>query len=171
MKPLYNPLFVKFIVYFNENQDFFECHEVLEEYWKDFPDKTKEHPLVGYILLATALYHWRRGNTIGAGRSLKKAISRLEDVSQKYPGFSEGINIESLVKDSVLAYQQIEKEKPFSTFRIEITSPEIQSLIDQIKPTMDLLPYGSDDVIHKHMLRDRSDILIEQEKRKRQGRI
>ena len=37
MKPLYNPLFVKFIVYFNENQDFFECHEVLEEYWKEFP--------------------------------------------------------------------------------------------------------------------------------------
>lgn len=171
MKPLYNPLFVKFIVYFNENQDFFECHEVLEEYWKGFPDRTKEHPLVGYILLSTALYHWRRGNTIGAGRSLKKAISRLEDVSQEHPGFSEGINIDSLVKNSALAYQQIEKEKPFSTFRIEITSPEIQSLIDQIRPTMDLLPYGSDDVIHKHMLRDRSDILIEQEKRKRQGRM
>ena len=31
---------------------------------------------------------------------------------------------------------------------------------------MDLLPYGSDDVIHKHMLRDRSDILMERENRK-----
>ncbi|WP_210469225.1 DUF309 domain-containing protein [Sporosarcina sp. 6E9] len=166
MKPLYNPLFVKFIVYFNENQDFFECHEVLEEYWKDSPNRTKEHPLVGYILLATAMYHWRRGNTIGAGRSLKKAITRLEKVSQEHPGFSEGINIESLVKNSTCAYQQIEMERPFSSFPIEITSSEIQSLISQIKPTIDLLPYGSNDVIHKHMLRDRSDILIEQQKRK-----
>ncbi|QUW22077.1 DUF309 domain-containing protein [Sporosarcina sp. Marseille-Q4063] len=171
MKPLYNPLFVKFIVYFNENQDFFECHEVLEEYWKDFPDRTKEHPLVGYILLATAMYHWRRGNTIGAGRSLKKAISRLEKVSQAHPGFSEGINIDSLLKNSTHAYQQIKNEKPFSTFPIEITSPKIQALNNEIKPTMDLLPYGSDDVIHKHMLRDRSDILKEREKRKRQGRM
>ena len=73
MKPLYNPLFVKFIVYFNENQDFFECHEVLEEYWKLSPDRTKEHPLVGYILLSTAMYHWRRGNTTGADRTIKKA--------------------------------------------------------------------------------------------------
>ena len=53
MKPLHNPFFVKFIVYFNENQDFFECHEVLEEYWKSIPDRTKDHPLTAYILLST----------------------------------------------------------------------------------------------------------------------
>ena len=35
---------------------------------------------------------------------------------------------------------------------------------------MDLLPSGSDDVIHKHMLRDRSDILNERENRNGQGR-
>ena len=32
---------------------------------------------------------------------------------------------------------------------------------------MVLLPAGSDAVIHKHMLRDRSDILAEREKKKR----
>ena len=32
-------------------------------------------------------------------------------------------------------------------------------LVEQAERTMDLLPFGSDDVIHKHMLRDRSDIL------------
>ncbi len=164
-------MFVNFIVYFNENQDFFECHEVLEEYWKEFTDRTKQHPLVGYILLSTAMYHWRRGNTIGAGRSLKKAISRLEKVSKEHPSFSEGINIENLVKNSKLASHQIDNERPFSTFAIEITSPKLHSLIKEIKPSMDLLPYGSDEVIHKHMLRDRSDILREREKRKRQGRM
>ena len=171
MKPLYNPLFVKFIVYFNENQDFFECHEVLEEYWKLLPDRTKEHPLIGYILLSTAMYHWRRGNTIGADRTIIKAISRLEQISKEHPSFSDGINIESLLKNGTIASQQIKQEQPFSTFQIEVTSTKIQSLIQEIKPSMDLLPYGSDDVIHKHMLRDRSDILKERENRKGQGRI
>ena len=36
MHPYHHPLFVNFIVYFNSNQDYFECHEVLEEYWKSF---------------------------------------------------------------------------------------------------------------------------------------
>ena len=135
MKPLYNPLFVKFIVYFNENQDFFECHEVLEEYWKLIPDRTKEHPLVGYILLSTAMYHWRRGNTIGAGRTILKAISRLEKITKEHPSFSDGINIENLVKKQYYLHsQQIKNEQPFSTFPIEVTSTEIQSLIKEIKP-------------------------------------
>ena len=52
MHPHQHPLFVNFIVYFNENQDYFECHEVLEEYWKSLPDGcTKDHPLTAYILL------------------------------------------------------------------------------------------------------------------------
>ena len=169
MKPLYNPLFVKFIVYFNENQDFFECHEVLEEYWKLFPDRTKEHPLVGYILLSTAMYHWRRGNTVGAGRTILKSISRLQRISVDHPCFSDGINIENLVKNATIASQQIKKEQPFSTFSIEVTSTKIQSLIKEITPSMDLLPSGTDEVIHKHMLRDRSDILNEREKRKGQS--
>ena len=117
------------------------------------------------------MYHWRRGNTIGAGRSLKKAISRLENISQERPDFRKELILIVLVKKQYDAYQQIKKEKPFSTFLIEITSPKIQSLINEIQPTMDLLPYGSDDVIHKHMLRDRSDILMERENRKRQGRM
>ena len=32
---------------------------------------------------------------------------------------------------------------------------------------MTLLPFGSDAVIHKHMLRDRSDILREREEKKK----
>ena len=72
MHPYHHPLFVNFIVYFNENQDYFECHEVLEEYWKSLPDGGKEHPLTAYILLATGMYHWRRGNTTGQSAPSRK---------------------------------------------------------------------------------------------------
>ena len=51
MKPLHNPFFVKFIVYFNKNQDFFECHEVLEDYWKSLPGEQRNIHLRGISYL------------------------------------------------------------------------------------------------------------------------
>lgn len=53
-------------------------HEVLEEYWKDIAPGDKNHPLVGYVQLATGLYHWRRGNFTGAVRILQKALANFQ---------------------------------------------------------------------------------------------
>lgn len=170
MKPLHNPFFAKFIVYFNENQDYFECHEELEEYWKSIPDATKEHPLTSYILLSTGMYHWRRGNTIGALRTLKKAIVKLESPTEQYPGFSDGINIDDLCENINRSIHSIEAGQEFTSFPIDVTSPYIASLTMKIAPSMELLPNGSDAVIHKHMLRDRSDILRMRDEKKK-GRL
>ena len=41
---------------------------------------------------------------------------------QSIQAFSEGINIENLVKNGTLASQKIKNEQPFSTFPIEVTS-------------------------------------------------
>lgn len=170
MKPLHHPFFVKFIIYFNKNQDFFECHEVLEDYWKSIPNVTKDHPLTGYILLSTGMYHWRRGNTIGAHRTLEKAIERMTRLAEEYPGFSDGINFDELCENVNQAIEHIETGQSFASFPIEVTSPAIAALITKITPSMELLPFESDTVIHKHMLRDRSDIIrIRDEKKK--GRL
>lgn len=170
MKPLYNPLFVKFVVYFNENQDFFECHEVLEEYWKSIPNVTKEHPLTGYILLSTGMYHWRRGNTIGALRTLKKARERMEVLPKAYPEFSDGINFDELCANVNQSIKHLESGQAFVSYQIEVTSSVIVSLATEITPTMELLPFGSDFVVHKHMLRDRSDIINKRDEKKK-GRL
>ncbi|WP_313639078.1 DUF309 domain-containing protein, partial [Paenibacillus sp.] len=29
----YEPLYLEYLVYFNRDRDYFECHEVLEELW------------------------------------------------------------------------------------------------------------------------------------------
>jgi len=170
MKPLHNPFFVKFIVYFNENQDFFECHEELEEYWKSIPNSTKEHPLASYILLSTGLYHWRRGNSVGALRTLKKAIKGMSDQVEFYPEFSDGIDFDELCENVGKAIMQIENGQPFVSFPIKVTSPVLTSLTTEIMPSMKLLPFGSDSVIHKHMLRDRSAIIQERNEKKK-GRL
>lgn len=158
MNPLHHPYFVKFIVYFNENQDFFECHEVLEDYWKSIPHRTKEHPLATYILLATSLYHWRRGNTVGALRSLEKAFVRFKTMVATYPNFTQDINFDQLVHDIEHSISLIKDEQPFSSFSLEINSSALNLKVLEMTKSLELLPFGSDAVIHKHMLRYRSDI-------------
>lgn len=166
MKPLANPLFVKFIIYFNHNQDFFECHEVLEDYWNTFPDRTKEHPLTSYILLSTGMYHWRRGNTMGALRTLKKAKHKMTMI-EPTSAFIDGINFNGLLDNVNQAILSIEAGQPFKSFLIEIVCPEIQLLLEKTVASIDLLAFGSDAVIHKHLLRDRTEIIrIRDEKKK-----
>jgi len=167
MKPLHNPLFLKFIVYFNENQDYFECHEVLEEYWKSIPNQTKSHPLTAYILLSTGLYHYRRDNKIGAQRTLRKAYLKIATMNVDFPEYIEGIDFNLLCRDIKIMLNNLDNDIPFHTFIIHIISKELELLAKDMKRELKLLPMGSDDVIHKHMLRDRTDILKLRDKKKK----
>ncbi|MFC5603217.1 DUF309 domain-containing protein [Sporosarcina koreensis] len=167
MNPYHHPLFLNFIVYFNRNQDYFECHEVLEEYWKSIPDYTKDHPLTAYILLSTGLYHWRRGNMDGAYRTLVKAESRMLAFDKYGDRYKEGIDYDQLVQDLRRTINDVENGRTFASFPILLTSESLQLSVENAASQMELLPAGSVAVIHKHMLRDRSDILMEREKKRR----
>jgi len=63
----YNELIIK--------QDYFECHEIMEEAWKSKAERSKEDPEVFLILMAVGEYHYRRGNIAGAVKSYRKALS------------------------------------------------------------------------------------------------
>ncbi|MBB4823810.1 putative metal-dependent hydrolase [Sporosarcina luteola] len=164
MHPYHHPLFNHFIVYFNRNQDYFECHEVLEEYWKSIPGAGKRHPLTAFILLATGLYHWRRKNLNGAIRTLVKAEKQF---SEFQPLYRQEIDYEQLVRDLKTAIQSVESNKPFSPFQIGFQSDSLFASVQKAADQLELLPPGSDAIIHKHMLRDRTDILRSRQKKKR----
>ncbi|MFJ7933409.1 DUF309 domain-containing protein [Sporosarcina sp. NPDC096371] len=164
MHPYHHPLFVQFIVYFNDNQDYFECHEVLEEYWKSLPDGDKEHPLTAYILLSTGMYHWRRGNLTGAIRTLRKAEKKFPTFATH---FAEELDIQQLVSNVSHAVNLVEKESPFESFSLLVTSVNLQAHITLATQSMQLLAAGSDAVIHKHLLRDRTGVLQEREEKKK----
>ena len=163
MHPLFHPLFVDYCAYFNGNEDYFECHEVLEEYWKEIAPKEKEHVLVGYIQIATGLYHWRRGNSVGAYRILNKARKIIMHNSKSI--FTEFIALDELLVQIDNALVQINADKSFSSFLFPLTNLELKSLVsERIKQ----LPHeNSAYIINKHMLRDRSSILREREENKK----
>lgn len=163
MHPLFHPLFVEYCSYFNGNEDYFECHEVLEEYWKEIAPGEKQHPLVGYVQLATGLYHWRRGNFIGANRILQKAMAIF--VKNTPQPFYEWINMQELLEHMQNSLQRINEQQHFSSFKLPIINSELQLLI--LKKITSLPPLETQFIINKHMLRDRSDILAARECKKR----
>lgn len=166
MHPYYHPLFLQFIVYFNDNQDYFECHEVLEEYWKEQENFSKDHPLTGYILMSTGLYHWRRGNTAGAARTLQKAITRFSQMPVQFGNYLEEVAVDEIIDNLENCLKCIETGDDFYTFQLPI-SPQLQVEAEKFKPSLALLPKNSASVIHKHIQRDRSDIISQREEKKK----
>lgn len=162
MHPLFHPLFLQFILYFNEQQDYFECHEVLEEYWKSVSSNDKSHALTAWILLSTGMYHWRRNNRIGAKRSLENAQKRftLDPHSEYY----SGIDMDDMHRKLKNSIELINKSKEFKPFTLSILSNELNQLIQKQQMPFALI---GEELIHKHMRRDRSEILKAREEKRR----
>jgi predicted metal-dependent hydrolase len=95
---------------FND-EEFFQCHEVLEEAWK--PEREPRRLfLQALIHLAVGHYHCQRGNPIGARRQLHKGLKKLA----KYLPACEGIDTSRLYQESLAALEQIEAGVPLSTY-------------------------------------------------------
>ena len=163
MHPLFHPLFIDYCAYFNGNNDYFECHEVLEEYWKEIAPKEKLHPLVGYVQLATGMYNWRRANVTGAARIMEKAIVNFE--LNHNSEFFKYIDVGQLLLLMKNQLQKMQENEPFANIALPITDRQLQELVDERIKSIPLM--DSHFIFNKHMLRDRSEILEAREFKKR----
>ncbi len=81
---MYPTEYIQFLIHFHGDYDYFECHEILEEYWKTKPRGNRDDYLVGLIQVAVSLYHQRRTNWNGATKMMKSAITILEKTVHFY---------------------------------------------------------------------------------------
>lgn len=153
--PYTHPLYIDFCTYFNGNQDYFECHEVLEEYWKEIAPGEKDHVLVGLVQLATGLYHWRRGNFTGSARILTKSLHNLQQNRDSV--FLQPINNRLLEEQLTDAIEAIKLQKTFQPFQLTLLDAALEKAVaTQIAK----LPLADQEfLLHKHMLRDRTEVL------------
>ena len=77
-------------------QDFFECHEVLEELWKPTRGPRRLF-LQSVIHLAVAFYHHQQRNPAGADRQVRKGLKKLAGYLPEH----EGINTEKLYREAL----------------------------------------------------------------------
>lgn len=162
MHPLFHPLFIDYCAYFNGNHDYFECHEVLEDYWKQIAPGEKNHPLVGYIQIATGMYHWRRNNIPGALRMLQKGSDIIR--SNRTSPFFSYIDTTDLLSQCNKSIDSIHQGLMFRPFPLKIRHPLLHMKMCE---KIDSLPLLSEQfLLHKHMLRDRTDILKSREQKR-----
>ncbi len=73
---------------FNE-EDFFECHEVIEELWSETLGEPKKF-LQGLIQAAVALFHFGNENFGGAKKLYNSARDKLAPFGDEYMGIALG---------------------------------------------------------------------------------
>jgi len=92
-------------------EKFFECHEVLEAVWT--PERgPRRQFLQALIHFAVAFYHDQRGNPVGAGRQLRKALRKLAPHLPE----CEGIDTASLYRAGMVAAERAEAGLPVGRY-------------------------------------------------------
>ena len=111
-------LFQQGIELFNA-QDFFVCHEVLEEIWthSQQPDRWFLQALIHF---AVGFHHHRRGNRNGAMRQLRKGLRKIHGYLPEW----DGVRTSDIEQEVRLRLRQLEAGGTFPSYpRIEQIAP------------------------------------------------
>ncbi|MGG1661593.1 DUF309 domain-containing protein [Brevibacillus sp. NRS-1366] len=161
---MYPQSYLDYLVQFHVDRDYFECHEILEEYWKSAPPKERRPVWVGLIQIAVALYHQRRGNQSGAIKMLTSAISLVEE----HQGDIQALGLDSKALHDLLAERldDMKQGKAYHSLSLPITDQSLQQAYEQacaIRNTPKERASNMEDsyLLNKHTLRDRSDVHAE----------
>ncbi|MFD1018548.1 DUF309 domain-containing protein [Thalassobacillus hwangdonensis] len=161
---MYPTLYIEYLAHFHCTKDFFECHEVLEEHWKEVEPKRRDSVWVALIQLAVSLYHHRRGNHAGAQRLLEKSYDKvkLRENELKSLGL-DPVQLQRLMEELKEHYAS---NLPFQHVELPVDDPELVELYKakcQAWHDEGILENDHHFLVHKHRLRDRSDVMDERQ--------
>ena len=166
--------------YYNEfiiKQDYFECHEIMEDAWKSKAAFSKEDDEIFFIQLSTAEYHYRRKNLYGARKIYGRAVRRLGERPFEHWKYGLESDIIPLVEERFSSIGA----KDFSPLHLPLTDDMLEALrvyampgcpADDFQRFIRALHKKDITLVQKHRLRDRSEIInVRNEKlrRKRSG--
>ncbi|MDV3449654.1 DUF309 domain-containing protein [Bacillus safensis] len=164
---MYPEAYVAFLHEFHTTRDYFECHEILEEYWKEDPPEQRKDYWVGLIQLAVALYHQRRGNGKGAKRLISNSLHLLE--SNRSVLSNLGLDDEAFLMLLRTLKKKMDEDMPYESVMLPIKDEALLSLCQEMAQKEGLF-FGQESnlshtfLIEKHRLRDRTEVLLERKK-------
>ncbi|WDH74766.1 DUF309 domain-containing protein [Exiguobacterium marinum] len=141
--------FIHYTLLFECHADYFECHEVLEEAWQ--ADGRRHHGYAALIQYAVIHYHLRRDNLIGAKKSLRLLRQKVDVAS---PYLNElGLDVEAFIS-------QLDEWPLITTLPLQ---QEVRETVESLKPSFPTTELSFEELVHKHLHRDRSDVITERE--------
>ncbi|WP_404458092.1 DUF309 domain-containing protein [Sutcliffiella horikoshii] len=164
---MYPKAYLDYLYHFHCDRDYFECHEVLEEYWKEKEAIDREIHWVGLIQIAVGLYHHRRGNFKGSLRMLQNACRIIGKESSAINAL--GLDSGRLVKILDERIVCVTKQEPYVSMNLPIADPDLQLSCDALAKSASKVWGAPSDLldgslVNRHTLRDRSDVIEERRK-------
>ncbi|MFF2089760.1 DUF309 domain-containing protein [Paenibacillus sp. NPDC058174] len=161
MEERYPDAYLHYLMEYHATRDFFECHELLEEYWKEHPGDSRAEIWVGLIQLAVGHYHLRRGNYNGARKIYANSLQRLNLQALEELGI-DGSKLlhalehrqEKLLAGELVGYEEMD----FDLIDPQLAS-EMQSRCQTAGLQWGIIEGIEAAVIHRHKLRDRSEVI------------
>ncbi|MDG5787664.1 DUF309 domain-containing protein [Evansella sp. AB-P1] len=171
----YPKAYIEYLLHFHGTRDYFECHEIMEEYWKE--TGFQKHWLA-LIQLAVATYHERQGNIKGSLRMFQKVLAYLQvdKVALSQIGIDVG-TLESIVNKRL---NNLKKGGPYEPLNIPLADKDLIDLCKKQCGEQNLTWCYVEDMedkslIFRHKLRDRTDVIherlssLKQKERERKG--
>jgi uncharacterized protein len=154
--------YIHFLIHFHGDRDYFECHEILEEHWKDTESAQRNSVWVGLIQVAVSLYHYRRENLSGAKRTINKAITILSMHQLKIEEL--GLDYPLLIELLTSVRSNMNDNRPYTSLTLPIKD---ETLLNKCKQLCNKKGFkwclnsnlSNASLIHKHKMRDRSKII------------
>lgn len=156
--------YIEFLIEFHGSRDYFECHEILEDYWKSQLPIDRKSVWVGLIQMAVGFYHYRRDNLTGARRILEKSYRLLKNKTKELEKL--GLYSESVLTLLEETLSHITQNIAYSSPTLPIKDPALLQLCKQSCIEKNLVWNSESDLsnsalIDKHLKRDRQDIILE----------
>lgn len=154
--------YIQYLAEYYGSRDYFECHEIMEEYWKGHPESPRLGCWLVLIRIAVALYHARRGNRAGALKLMGKAALETEPAAFASLGI-DGAALKALLErtretwaaGSAIAYADL--DLPIRDEAL-LEAARLRSASCGYPWGMAGLEAG-ESVIDRHKLRDRGDVV------------
>ena len=156
------PEYIDYLAEYYGSRDYFECHEIMEEYWKEHPQSPYAICWLVLIRIPVALYHARRGNWPGAIKLMSKAAEEADaELFDKL-----GMDGQKLVNQISRTAEAWKSSSGGVYADIELPITDIR-LLEAARNRCRQLGYtwgtpgmqAGDMVIHRHRTRDLSDVV------------
>lgn len=150
-----------FLAHFHGTRDFFECHEILEEFWID---QNKETRWLALIQLAVAIYHERQENIRGSHKLYRKVQMHMLMEPELFNDLSIDKEILSLQIENRL--KTLENNGRYEPFNLPVLDEELLMECRNITASWNAeWKYNDqnapDTLRFKHRLRDRSQVIAD----------
>ncbi|MCP3025806.1 DUF309 domain-containing protein [Halobacillus sp. A5] len=151
--------YIEFLAHFHGTRDYFECHEVLEDYWKKVEPGKRDSVWVLLIQFAVSLYHYRRGNSKGGIILIQKSLNKLP--ANRKALSSIGINVNEFQNLMLAVKKRMEADEAYESVSIPINVPALKEEVKALCMSWEVSFESSSDLtdeklVHRHKKHNRT---------------